>query len=114
MRTYIRKLQAKPEHVRKQILYGTIAISMVFVGFIWISGLGSRFSKQNPEKISEDIKPFALFGQSISDTYKNISASVGGASENLKNEIQAADPSLETGDKVEGEKQIDLIPVEYQ
>lgn len=108
MRTYIKKLQAKPEEVRKQILAGSLVVIMSFVCFIWVSSIGPKFSKEKTAKISEDLKPFALFGQSITDTYTNVTASVGSIKTSLKNE----EPVIE--EKLEIEKQIDLIPVEYQ
>lgn len=106
MRTYIRKLQSKPEYIRKQILFGTLIVSMAFVSFVWIGSLGNKFNKETALKTEEDIKPFALFGKSISDTYGNVRASVGNISlPDNKDEIKIK--------KDEG-KMIELIPVEYQ
>jgi len=107
MRAYIRKLQSKPEDTRKQILVGSLIICMSLVGFIWINSLGYKFNKENSAKLQEDIKPFALFGQSISNTYNNVTASVGNISSSLKKE------EIKTVEEVKTEKQIDLIPVEY-
>ncbi|HAE36795.1 TPA: hypothetical protein DCX66_03490 [Candidatus Nomurabacteria bacterium] len=105
MRTYIKNLQKKEEGKRKQIFAGAMIVSMFFVGVIWIYGLGVRFG--NPEvkeKTREDIKPFKLFSNSLSDTYSNVSASVGKASskDTVKTETEQKD-----------EKQIDLMPIEY-
>lgn len=108
MRTYIKKLQSKSENTRKQILVGSLIVCMSFVGLIWVNSFGNKFSKENTVKIHEDIKPFALFGQSISDTYKNISASVG----NISSSVKKDEPKVE--EKVVNEKVVDLIPVEYQ
>lgn len=103
MRAYVEKLRAKPEHVRKQILTGSMIGSMVIVGAVWLYGLGYRFHTEvTPEATAADIKPFALFGQSISSTYQNISASVGHISFNQPSQSQ----------NTSGEKQIDVIPVE--
>lgn len=96
MRAYIKKLQSKSEDTRKLIFIGVLILCMSFVSFIWIYNLGIRFG--NPDIVTqanEDIKPFKLFSNSISDTYKSIGASV--------NKI--------TANKAEV-KQIDLIPVE--
>lgn len=105
MRQYIKKLQGKEEYKRKQIFVGVMTVCMSFVVFVWMYGLGVRFG--NPEiktQTEEDIKPFKLFSNSLSDTFNNISASVGKApsSDQAKNDI-----------KINEEKQIDLIPVEY-
>jgi len=105
MRQYIKKLQAKDEDTRKLIMVGSLILCMSFVSFIWIYNLGTRFG--NPKvatQTNEDIKPFKLFSNSLSDTYKNISASVGKATvaDEIKKETQ-----------VKEENKVDLIPVEY-
>lgn len=107
MRQYIKKLQAKEESKRKTIFTGLMIGSMSFVALVWAYSLGVRFG--NPEvkvQADEDIKPFKLFSNSLSETFKDIGASVGKAPSSSDNEIK----DIET--KVE-EKQIDLIPVEY-
>ncbi len=108
MRTYIKKLQSKPEHIRKQILVGSLVVCMAFVFTVWIGSLGYKFGKgaevaQNKETT---MKPFALFGKTITDTYKNVTASVGNISSVTTKEL----PKVE----VNTEKVVDLIPVENQ
>lgn len=106
MRTYIKKLQSKPESSRKQILVGSLIVCMAFVGVIWVNSLGYKFSSSNTAaKVQEDIKPFALFGKSISDTVGNVTASVGSIKSPTAEEIK---PEVKT------EKVVDLIPVEAQ
>jgi len=96
MRAYIKKLQSKSEDTRKLIFIGSLILCMSFVSFIWLYSLGDRFgSEEVATQTNEDIKPFKLFGNSISDTYSNISASV--------EKITSKDTT---------EKQIDLIPIE--
>lgn len=106
MRTYIKKIQSKSEDTRKQILVGSLILCMSFVGFIWISSFGSKFNNESADKAQEDIKPFSLFGKSISDTYKNVSASVGN--------ISSLNKSAEESVPVETRKQIDLVVVQPQ
>ena len=72
MRTYIKKLQSKPEYIRKQILFGSLIVSMAFVSFIWIDSLGAKFNKETSAQVEEDIKPFALFRKTITNTYGKI------------------------------------------
>jgi len=106
MRAYIKKLQSKEEPVRKQIFAGAMVVTMSLVGVVWVYGLGVRFG--NPDvktQASEDIKPFKLFSNSISDTYKNVSASVG--------KTPAAKDIINEEVEQQSEKQIDLTPVEY-
>jgi len=105
MRAYIKKLQSKNEDTRKQILVGTLVVSMSLVCFIWVSSLSYKFSTDtsdnNTGEKTTTTKPFALFGQTISDTYHNITASVGNIS------LPKKQVETKTPDKV-----IDLIPVE--
>ena len=101
MREYIKKLQNKPEDVRKRIVVGTVLSCMVLVFAVWVYNLTDRFSSPDiKEQVRSDIKPFTLFKNSMSDTYKNISASVGKAS------------VLGSEEKKVEEKQIDLIVVD--
>lgn len=105
MRAYIKKLQSKEESTRKQILVGAMIGSMSIVGLIWFYSLGVRFGNEEvKEQVSQDIKPFKLFSNSIKDTYNNISASVGSIPSKNNTKVEV-DPKLE--------KQIELIPVEY-
>ncbi len=100
MRAYIKKLQSKNETARKQIFAGAMIVSMVFVGFIWIYNLNNRFNNKVSIQNQNDAKPFKIFADSLSNTYSNISASVGSI------------PGLETEKKkVSDEKQINLIVV---
>lgn len=104
MRAYIKKIQSKSEDTRKLIFVGSLILLMSFVSFVWIYSLGTRFGNSKvKEQASEDIKPFKLFTSSISNTYKNLSASVGKTT--IVNEIKDQP-------QVQSDKQIDLIPVE--
>lgn len=99
MRRYIKKLRSKSETTRKQILLLSLVVCMAIVFFIWISTLGSHFNnKKNVTAVNKEevAKPFALFGQTIKDTYNNVTASVGNISKTINKE-----------------KVIDLIPVEH-
>jgi len=104
MRNYIKKLQKKSEQTRKKILTGALFVSMIFVAFIWVYNVGYRFNiaKSHPDKINKDIRPFKLFANSLSDTYKNISASVG----SIKNKTTEIKNNIN-----ETEKPVDLIVV---
>ncbi|NVN97630.1 hypothetical protein HXX01_05420 [Candidatus Nomurabacteria bacterium] len=105
MRQYIKKLQSKNEDTRKLIMVGSLIVCMALVSFIWIYNLGTRFGDPKvATQTNEDIKPFKLFSNSLSDTYKNISASVGKAK--ISDEAQK-------DTEVKEENKVDLIPVEY-
>ncbi len=98
MHTYIKKLQSKSQDTRKQIFAVALVGCMSLVVWIWIYNLGDHFNNQTKEQANNDIKPFKLFANSMSNTYNNISASIGQISAPNKNDISA-------------EKQINLIPV---
>lgn len=101
MRKYIKKIQSKSEDVRKQILVTSLVACMSLVLFIWVGTIGHKFNnKTSVAKTENEIKPFSLFSKTVSDTYKNVSASAG----NIKSKIEES--------KEEG-KVIELIPVEY-
>lgn len=100
--SYIKKLQSKSEDTRKQILMVSIVVSMSIVVMVWMYGLGNFFSNKTEAQASNETKPFTLFADSISETYQNISASVGKITS--KKEIKAEVPA---------EKQIDLIQIEH-
>ncbi|MCX6754907.1 MAG: hypothetical protein NTU81_03725 [Candidatus Nomurabacteria bacterium] len=105
MRKYINKIKSKSEDTRKQILIGSLIVCMSFVGFIWINSFSSKFNDENSVKAKEDVKPFSLFSKTISDAYKNVTASVGNIS-SLGKQKEENIPEVKKG------KQIDLIVVE--
>ncbi len=97
MNSYVKKLQSKTEESRKQILTFSLLICMSVVVFIWVYSLGGRFNERTSEQASNDLKPFKLFANSISNTYQNITASAKDA------------PTVK-----EDNKQIQLIPVQRE
>lgn len=111
MITYIKKLKEKDEDKRKRIFFWTMTCSMSIVVLIWFYSLGMRFG--NPEvkeQTNEDIKPFKLFKDSISNTFSNIGSSVKNAPSVNKIKEEAKDDSEinSTSDS----SQINLVPVE--
>ncbi|MFA6392564.1 MAG: hypothetical protein WCW54_00555 [Candidatus Paceibacterota bacterium] len=108
MRAYIKKLQSKSEETRKLIFVAVLILCMSFVSFIWIYNLGTRFGNGKvAEQTNKDIKPFQLFKNSLSDTFKNIGASVANSPFTNKKEVTSQPVNTKL------EKKIDLIPVEY-
>lgn len=104
--SYIKKLQSKSEDSRKQILAVSMLLSMSLVVMIWVYGLSDLFTpKTNAEtaRANNEMKPFKVFANSITDTYENITASVGKISSKKDTKIEVAEPA---------QKQIDLIQVE--
>ena len=100
MNNYIKKLQGKTEESRKLIFTTSLIVFMSVIVMIWVYGLGNHFVKPEiKEQAREDIKPFKLFSNSISSTYKSMSASVGRIT-SKKDDVKAV------------EKEINLIPIE--
>ena len=79
----------------------SLVSTMIVVVFIWVQSLGDKFTNQTAEKTDKSLSPFSLFANSVSNTYSDITASVGDISEKSKNESTVKSP-----------KQINLIPVE--
>ena len=99
MNSYVKKLQSKTEESRKQILTFSLLICMSVFVFIWVYSLGDRFNEKTSEQANNDLKPFKLFANSISNTYQNITASASDAT---------------TVKEEENKKQIQLIPVQRE
>ena len=104
MHKYIKKLQSKEEVVRKQILLGSLIVSMTIVGSVWAYNLTDRIDNKSAEQAKTDektTKPFAMFANSAVDAYHNIAASVGNLSFSKKKASQSS------------QKQVDLIVVDH-
>jgi hypothetical protein len=99
MRKYIRKLQSKPKDYRKKVMVVAMCISMVLVVSVWVYDLSDDSKDVSKDQVSDSVKPFKLFGNSISSAYQNITASVGNIS-SIKKQVD------------DGQKQVELIPVE--
>ena len=105
MRTYIKKIQSKSEDTRKLIFVSSLVVCMSVVVFIWVYNLGTRFSDPKvADQTSQDIKPFQIFSNTISDTYKSVSASVGKA--------PTVDIPKDDTSQITNDKRVDLTPVE--
>jgi len=101
MREYIKKLQSKTEETRKHILVWLLVACMSIVCLIWVVSLSYKFHKETTPVVENTAKPFSLLSKTISDTYKNATASVGRIS------FSGKKVETQTPDKV-----IDLILVE--
>ena len=103
LQEHIEALQSKPEHIRKQILVGTLTACMVVVVGVWVYGLGNHFSSGDVSvQAKEDAKPLTIFSQQIKGAYKNLTATAG----KTDNEEEPPKP------EAPAEKIIDVIPVE--
>lgn len=96
MRKYIKHIQSKPEPVRKKLLIISMTASTVLVGIVWMFSIYRTVNPSVSENTPNTITPFKLFGESVSQTYKNISASVG----NIQVNTPAPVPVLENNSNV--------------
>ncbi|ETB63842.1 TPA: hypothetical protein DIC38_02110 [Candidatus Nomurabacteria bacterium] len=106
MYKYIQKVKEKNESARKRVLAKWMFVSVFVVVGAWALTVSSRFNNSivaKNEVEDNSPKPFVLFKDSISSTYKNVLASVGNIEDlkDIKREIKGE------------EKMIELIPVEY-
>jgi hypothetical protein len=79
MKDYVYKLREKPEHIRKQYLYGFMALAMIFVFGVWFLSLSSRYKTVSKGSDYQDLKPISMFGNSIKSLYQDMAASAGNA-----------------------------------
>ena len=74
MLTYLKKLQHKPEHVRKRIVLLTTVVLTTGIFLIWVSTLDSRnlAANENITKVDGD-SPFTLFKERIAELSEDVS-----------------------------------------
>ncbi len=70
MKEFIKKLQKKPEHKRKQILYLSTAVLGGIVLIFWAYTLGHRFSKVSASSFQNDLKPFGIIKDDVVGSLK--------------------------------------------
>jgi hypothetical protein len=71
---HIKKIREQPEHVRRTILYITIGFFAVILFLLWIYSLGTAMTGEEAKiKIDQNIKPFSVIKDNITNQYNNIS-----------------------------------------
>ena len=103
MHTYIKHIQSKPEHIRKQILVVSLVLAMFLVALVWLFDFTDNVltqADQRPTDTTGQISPFQLLSNSFTNTYHNLTASVGNISFSTPEEKSVT------------KKQIDLIVVD--
>ncbi|MFH1608846.1 MAG: hypothetical protein ABH951_02395 [Patescibacteria group bacterium] len=74
MRKTIHRLRQKPEEERRQILHIIIIIAAIFMILLWVFSLGKNVSTPETKiKMKEDLKPFSVLKDNLSDGYKSVS-----------------------------------------
>jgi hypothetical protein len=74
---FLDKLRAKPEHIRRRVLYGTTAFAMLVVFGIWASTLGARFAPSTKATVAyEKTSPVSALSQTASVLFGGIKSAI--------------------------------------
>lgn len=105
--SFIRRIRSKGEETRKMMLAVSMIVSMSLVGLIWVVGITNPKREKNEKVVGveETLKPFSMFGESIKESYQDLSANLGDLGSMFKN--------IKDGMEERGEKEIiELDPIE--
>ena len=76
MQRIIHHIRRQPEHVRTHILHVLVLVCGIILALLWIYSLGTTLTSADTQnKVSQDLKPFALLKDNVVDGYKNITNS---------------------------------------
>jgi len=74
MRKTIHRLRQKPEEERRHILHICIVIAAIIMIALWIFSLGKSLSAPEvKEKAKQDLQPFSVLKDNLSEGYKSVS-----------------------------------------
>lgn len=66
----LHSLRKKSEHTRMMITIGVALVITLIVAVFWIWSISGRFAKSK-ETIKDDVRPFAVFKDSVSDLFQD-------------------------------------------
>ncbi len=74
MLRYVEKIQDKPEHIRRMILFVSVGLIMIIIVTVWLSTFSMRFSSKsgNEKESLKTISPFSVVGSNTADFYDNL------------------------------------------
>lgn len=77
MQKFVNNLRKKPEHVRRNILYGvTFGVTGIILLF-WFYTLSERLSTpETKEAFANDLKPLTILRDNLTNAYDDISTNV--------------------------------------
>lgn len=77
MEKFVNNLRKKPEHVRRNILYGvTFGVTGIILLF-WFYTLAARLTTpETKEAFQNDLKPLTILKDNITNAYEDISSNV--------------------------------------
>jgi hypothetical protein len=74
MRKTIHRLRQKPEEERRHILHISIVIAAIIMIALWVFSLGkSLTAPETKQKVKQDLQPFSVLKNNLSDGYKSVS-----------------------------------------
>lgn len=78
MRKVILNLKQKPEHIRRQVLYGVVLVCGVVLVLVWVSSLKGRFAKKADESagLTNDLAPFYMLKDNFGKAVREVSSEV--------------------------------------
>lgn len=73
MKKIIHHIRRQPEHIKRHILNVTIMVCAVVLLLFWIYSLGTIMTNTDTQtKMNQDLKPFSLLKDDITEQYNNI------------------------------------------
>ena len=74
MRKIIHRLRQRPEEEKRQILHISIIIIAIALIVLWVFSLNKTLSTpETKEKFKNDLKPFSILKNNLSEGFKNVS-----------------------------------------
>lgn len=70
--SFLKKLQNKPENIKKRWLWFFVSISMILIIYIWVNTLDSQISSKKEETLPQkNISFWKIFQLGLVDFYQN-------------------------------------------
>jgi len=71
---HVKKIRQQPEHIRRSILHIVVLIFAVILFFLWVYSLGTGMGSEDAKaKAIQQVKPFSVLKENITEQYNNIS-----------------------------------------
>ncbi len=71
---HVKKIRQQPEHIRRTILYISVGIAAVVLFSLWVYSLGTGLQSEDTKaKAIQEVKPFSVLKDNITEQYNNIS-----------------------------------------
>ena len=79
---HVKKIRQQPEHIRRSILHIAIGLCAVILFLLWVYSLGTTMTSGDTKaKIDQNLKPFAVLKDNITEQYNSMSEPSSSAEE---------------------------------